>query len=117
MEDSVDVEVEKEAIVDVDNEGDAKSEVEERASEDTEEQIVSEVEQDDDRRSDEQQEEEVGDSVEMRSDGAIEEGETAFDGEETADDKHEDYNMDIKADAEWDRQKDQPAAPSQHHER
>lgn len=117
MEDSVDVEVEKEAIVDVDNEGDVKSEVEERASEGTEEQIVSEVEQDDDRRSNEQQEEEIGDSVEMRSDGAIEEGETAFDGEETADDKHEDYNMDIKADAEWDRQKDQPAAPSQHHER
>ena len=103
--------MEKEARVDVDNEGDAKSEVEERASEGTEEQVVSEVEQDDDRRSDEQEEEEVGDSVEMKSDGA------AFDGEETADDKHEDYNMDIKADAEWDRQKDEPAAPSQHHER
>jgi len=102
----------------VDNVRDVKSEEEERVSEGTEEQIVSEVEQDDDRRSDEQEEEEeVGDSVEMRSDGAIEEGETAFDGEETADDKHEDYNMDIKADAEWDRQKDEPAAPSQHHER
>ena len=117
MEDSVDVEVEKEAIVDVDNVRDVKSEEEGRASEGTEEQIVSEVEQDDDRRSDKQQEEEVGDSVEMQSDGAIEEGETAFDGEETADDKHEDYNMDIKADAEWDRQKDEPAASSQHHER
>lgn len=101
----------------MDNVRDVKSEEEERASEGTEEQIVSEVEQDDDRRSDKQQEEEVGDSVEMRSDGAIEEGETAFDGEETADDKHEDYNMDIKADAEWDRQKDETAAPSQHHER
>ena len=101
----------------MDNVRDVKSEEEERASEGTEEQIVSEVEQDDDRLSGEQQEEEVGDSVEMRSGGAIEEGGTAFDGEETADDKHEDYNMDIKADAEWDRQKDQPAAPSQHHER
>lgn len=101
----------------MDNVRDVKSEEEERASEGTEEQIVSEVEQDDDRLSGEQQEEEVGDSVEMRSDGAIEEGETAFDGEETADDKHEDYNMDIKADAEWDRQKDEPAALSQHHER
>ena len=102
----------------MDNVRDVKSEGEERASEGTEEQIVSEVEHDDDRRSDKQQEEqEVGDSVEMRSDGAIEEVETAFDGEETADDKHEDYNMDIKADAEWDRQKDEPAAPSQHHER
>lgn len=101
----------------MDNVRDVKSEEEERASESTEEQIVSEVEQDDDRLSGEQQEEEVGDSVEMRSDGAIEEGGTAFDGEETADDKHEDYNMDIKADAEWDRQKDQPAAPSQHLER
>ena len=100
----------------MDNVRDVKSEEEERASEGAEEQIVSEVEYDDDRRSD-KQEEEVGDSVEMRSDGAIEEGETAFDGEETADDKHEDYNMDIKADAEWDRQKDEPAAPSQHHER
>ena len=101
----------------MDNVRDVKSEQEEKASEGTEEQIVSEVEEDDDSRSDEQQKEEVGDSVEMRSDGAIEEGETAFDGEETADDKHEDYNMDIKADAEWDRQKDEPAAPSQHHER
>ena len=101
----------------MDNVRDVKSEEEERASEGTEEQIVSEVEQDDDRRSHKQQQEEVGDSVEMRSDGAIEEGETAFDGEETADDKHEDYNMDIKADAEWDRQKDETAAPSQHHER
>ena len=101
----------------MDNVIDVKSEEEERASEGTEEQIVSEVEQDDDRRSGEQQEEEVGDSFEMRSDGAIEEGGTAFDGEETADDKHEDYNMDIKADAEWDRQKDEPAALSQHHER
>ena len=101
----------------MDNVRDVKSEEEERASEGTEEQIVSEVEQDDDRRSDKQQEEEVGDSVEMQSDGATEEGETAFDGEETADDKHEDYNIDIKADAEWDRQKDEPAAPSQHHER
>lgn len=101
----------------MDNVRDVKSEEEERASESTEEQIVSEVEQDDDRLSGEQQEEEVGDSVEMRSDGAIEEGGTAFDGEETADDKHEDYNMDIKADAEWDRQKDEPAALSQHHER
>lgn len=101
----------------MDNVRAVKSEEEERASEGTEEQIVSEVEQDDDRRSDKQQEEEVGDSVEMQSDGATEEGETAFDGEETADDKHEDYNMDIKADAEWDRQKDEPAAPSQHHER
>ena len=100
----------------MDKEGDAKSEVEERASEGSEEQVVSEVEQDVDRRSDEQQKE-VGDSVEMRSDGASEQGETAFDGEETADNKHEDYNMDIKADAEWDRQKDEPAAPSQHHER
>ena len=51
----------------------------------------------------------------MRSDGASEEG--SFDGEETADDKHEDYNMDIKVDAEWERQKDEPAAPPQHHER
>ena len=101
----------------MDNVRDVKSEEEERASEGTEEQIVSEVEQDDDRLSGEQQEEEVGDSVEMRSGGAIEEGGTAFDGEETADDKHEDYNMDIKADAEWDRQKDEPAALSQHHER
>ena len=101
----------------MDNVRDVMSEEEERASEGTEEQIVSEVEQDDDRLSGEQQEEEVGDSVEMRSDGAIEEGGTAFDGEETADDKHEDYNMDIKADAEWDRQKDEPAALSQHHER
>ena len=101
----------------MDNVRDVKSEEEERASESTEEQIVSEVEQDDDRLSGEQQEEEVGDSVEMRSDGAIEEGGTAFDGEETGDDKHEDYNMDIKADAEWDRQKDEPAALSQHHER
>ena len=101
----------------MDNVRDVKSEEEERASEGTEEQIVSEVEQDDDRLSGEQQEEEVGDSVEMWSDGAIEEGGTAFDGEETADDKHEDYNMDIKADAEWDRQKDEPAALSQHHER
>ena len=101
----------------MDNVRDVKSEEEEGACEGTEEQIVSEVEQDDDRRSDKQQEEEVGDSVEMQSDGATEEGETAFDGEETADDKHEDYNMDIKADAEWDRQKDEPAAPSQHHER
>ena len=101
----------------MDNIRDVKSEEEERASEGTEEQLVSEVEQDDDRCSDEQQKEEVGDSVEMRSDGAIEEGETAFDGKETADDKHEDYNMDIKADAEWDRQKDEPAAPSQHLER
>ena len=101
----------------MDKEGDAKSEVEERASEGSEEQVVSEVEQDVDRRSDEQQKEEVGDSVEMRSDGASEQGETAFDGEETADNKHEDYNMDIKADAEWDRQKDELEAPSQHHER
>lgn len=101
----------------MDNVRDVKSEEEERASESTEEQIVSEVEQDDDRLSGEQQEEEVGDSVEMRSDGAKEEGGTAFDGEETADDKHEDYNMDIKADAEWDLQKDEPAALSQHHER
>lgn len=101
----------------MDNVRDVKSEEEERASEGTEEQIVSEAEQDDDRRSDKQQEGEVGDSVEMQSDGATEEGETAFDGEETADDKHEDYNIDIKADAEWDRQKDEPAAPSQHHER
>lgn len=101
----------------MDNVRDVKSEEEESASEGTEEQIVSEVEQDDDRLSGEQQEEEVGDSVEMRSDGAIEEGGTAFDGEETADNKHEDYNMDNKADAEWDRQKDEPAALSQHHER
>ena len=101
----------------MDNVRDVKSEQEEKASEGTEEQIVSEVEEDDDSRSDEQQKEEVGDSVEMRSDGATEEGETAFDGEETADDKREDYNMDIKADAEWDRQKDELAAPSQHHER
>ena len=101
----------------MDNVRDVTSEEAERASEGTEEQVVSEAEQDDDSGSDEQQKEEVGDSVEMRSDGAIEEGETAFDGEETADDKHEGDNMDIKADAEWDRQKDEPAAPSQHHER
>lgn len=101
----------------MDNVRDVQSEEEEGACEGTEEQIVSEAEQDDDRRSDEQEEEEAGDSVEMRSDGAIEEVETAFDGEETADDEHEDYNMDIKADAEWDRQKDEPAAPSQNHER
>ena len=102
----------------MDNVRDVQSEEEEGACEGTEEQIVSEAEQDDDRRSDEQEEEEeAGDSVEMRSDGAIEEVETAFDGEETADDKHEGYNMDIKADAEWDRQKDEPAAPSQNHER
>lgn len=116
MEDSVDVEVEKEARVDVDNEGVVRSEVEERDSEGTED-VVSEVEQDDDRRSDKEKEGEVGESFEMRSDTATEEGETAFDGEETASDKREDDNMDIKLDAEWDRQKDEPAAPSQHHER